>query len=354
MTMDLLQLTLFCMLSVLFTKPVSEQTTSLEEEMLTHAVTNHAEVPIASDIMYQSRDGGETWQDISHTLPVNVQPEDFFAGEADVYMRMENELYRSKTNLKAPMWEKELTLDLKNPSIAFNHSGIVAYNYEGHIFRKASTAGNWLPVYTNSKKHSLQSVFETTDGTLFLGSGNGLFKSADKGKSWKQVQNEGWVMHIVESEGVLIGTGQKGIMRSTDNGEHWEWVISEGGVGIAVERIADGFAAIVYSSKSQSRRIYASIDSGKTWKSIGDGLTPSLSISSIKQVGKYLLCGHPDGIFRSADMGKTWQLVQPGVAEKKLVFVPNWNTATYSDSGKVLKLIMAGKVLYAVAVNSGC
>ena len=35
-------------------------------------------------------------------------------------------------------------------------------------------------------------------------------------------------MNMVESEGVLMATGESGIMRSTDNGEHWEWVISEG------------------------------------------------------------------------------------------------------------------------------
>lgn len=74
-------------------------------------------------------------------------------------------------------------------------------------------------------------------GVALKGSDNGLFKSADRGQSWKQIQNEGWVMDMVESEDVLIATGPSGIMRSTDKGEHWEWVISEGGVGIAVERI---------------------------------------------------------------------------------------------------------------------
>ena len=120
-------------------------------------------------------------------------------------------------------------------------------------------------------------------------------------------------MDMVESEGVLIGTGQNGIMRSTDNGEHWEWVISEGGVGIAVERIDGGFAAISYNTSTKSRRIRISLDSGKTWKAIDEGLQPSLSISSIKQMGEYLICGHPDGIFRSSDMGKTWNIVHPSV-----------------------------------------
>ncbi len=105
-------------------------------------------------------------------------------------------------------------------------------------------------------------------------------------------------------------------MRSIDNGEHWEWVISEGGVGIAIEHINGGFAAIVYSDISKSRRIYSSMDTGKTWKAIDQGLRPALSISSVKQIGNYLICGHPDGIFRSADIGKTWKMVHPGVSDK--------------------------------------
>lgn len=95
-------------------------------------------------------------------------------------------------------------------------------------------------------------------------------------------------------------------MRSTDNGEHWQWVISEGGVGIAIERIEGGFAAISFNTESQPRRIRISLDRGKTWQAIDAGLRPSLFISSIKQVGKYLILGHPDGIFRKSDIGFQW------------------------------------------------
>lgn len=352
--MDLLHLTLSCMLSVFFSDAAIEPPTSTKSKNVTCTATTDLAVPIASNIMYQSKDGGQTWQDISQALPINDQPEDFYAGETDLYMRIKDVIYQSKSKLATPVWEEVNNLDLKGASIAFNRSGVVAYNYDGRIYKKASTIDSWLPVYTSSQKHSLQSVFETTDGTLFLGSGNGLYKSADKGKSWKQVQREGWVMNIVESDGVLIGTGQKGIMRSIDKGEHWEWVISEGGVGIAVERIAQGFAAIVYNSAKEARIIYTSMDNGKTWKNISNGLQPSPSISSIKQVGNFLLCGHPDGVFRSADMGKTWHMVHAGLAKKNFVFAQLWNATNSNEPEKVFKLFVAGNVIYAVAVNSGC
>lgn len=309
--------------------------------------TTNDVVPEASNIIFQSKDGGQTWQDISQGLPENEGLEDFFAGESDLYLRVKNVMYSSKSNLKTPVWLKENVLDPRFTSIAFNRSGVMAYNYEGQIYQKTPAAGTWLPIHTNFEKPSMRTIFEASDETVFLGCDNGLYKSADRGQHWKQVLNEGWVMDMVESGGVLIGTGERGIMRSTDKGEHWEWVISEGGVGIAIERIDGGFAAISYNTTIQARRIHISLDNGKTWTAIG-GLRPALSISSIKQIGKYLICGHPDGIFRSSDMGKTWNIVHPSVDNTYKLL------GKTSNNGRVFKLYVSGNIVYAVARHSGC
>jgi photosystem II stability/assembly factor-like uncharacterized protein len=305
------------------------------------------------NIVFKSTDGGQTWQDISEGLPEIEQPVNFFAGESDLYINVKNVMYRSKSNLVSPFWEKENVPDPQSASIAFNRSGTMAFNYKGQIYQKMPATETWVPIHTNFKKQSMRTVFEASDGTIFLGSDHGLYKSTDKGKNWKQVENQGWVMNIIESEGVLVATGQKGIMRSTDNGEHWQWVISEGGVGIAIERIKGGFAAITYNTGTKSRRIRISLDDGKTWQAIDEGLRPSLLISSIKQMGKYLIVGHPDGIFQSSDMGKTWKNVYPSVDKKEFKFVPTLNDS-FSEPVKVFRIHVSGDVLYAVAGSDGC
>ena len=359
--MRFLHLTLlYFMLNAFSSDPALEYPPSspakISKSITANPTTTPDVAPEAANIILQSKDGGQTWQDISRGLPENKQPEGFFAGESDVYLRVNNVMYRSKSNLKTPVWETE-NVDPRSTSIAFNPSGVMAYNYDGQVYQKMSATGNWLPIYPNFKKHLMRTVFETADGTVLVGSDHGLYKSVDKGKSWKQVQNEGWVMDMVESEGVLIGTGQKGIMRSTDNGEHWEWVISEGGVGIAIEHIDGGFAAISYNASTKSRRIRISLDNGKTWKAIDEGLQPSLSISSIKQVGPYLICGHPDGIFRSSDRGKTWSSVHASVDNAVKIFI-NWNGVLSNndrnDDRKVFKIYVSGNVVYAVAGAAGC
>lgn len=66
--------------------------------------------------------------------------------------------------------------------------------------------------------------------------------------------------------------------------------------------------------RKEKETILKSTNNGKTWRAgISDALPPSMFISSIKQMGKYLIVGHSDGIFRSADMGKTWTSVHPSV-----------------------------------------
>ncbi|HYG03649.1 MAG TPA: sialidase family protein [Chryseosolibacter sp.] len=303
--------------------------------------TNGTMIPGGRNLILQSKDGGQTWQDISHGLPDGGQPEDFFASESEIYLRLNDQMYRSRSSLNMPVWEKEISLDPKCTSIAFNRSGVIAYNHEAQFYYKMPAIGSWSSLYTSFKRPVVNNIFETSDGTVFLGCDNGLFKSTDNGKSWRQVVGEGWVTELVESDGVLVGTGQNGIMRSTDNGEHWESVISEGGVGITIERIDGGFAAIAYSSLTKSRRIYLSFDTGKTWAAIDAELRPALTISSIKQIGQYLVCGHPDGIFRSSDMGKTWKLVYTNIADK-------------FNEGRVFKIYVSGDVLYAVMKNAGC
>jgi photosystem II stability/assembly factor-like uncharacterized protein len=151
-------------------------------------------------------------------------------------------------------------------------------------------------------------------------------------------------MKLVESNGVLLSTSKEGVLRSTDDGQTWNRVISEGGVGIAVERIDGGFAAIVNNIITKTNTMHISLNEGKTWKTIGEELKPywtsllikqlgepSSKILSIKQAGKYLICGRTDGIFRSADMGKTWQ---------KLLVVPS-------------NITVSGNVIYALP-NKGC
>lgn len=288
------------------------------------------------NIVFKSTDGGQTWQDMSEGLPGGLPGDGFFATTSGLYLQAGNGLYHSKPKSTAPFWEKE-SFPEQHSSIASGKAGIVAYNYyDGQFLQKINGTSLWLPMYMNLQEKQVRTVFETVGGTVFIGSDNGLLKSTNKGKTWKRVHTGGWVMKLVESNGVLMATSQKGIIRSTDGGENWDCVLSEGGVGIAVERINGGFAAITYNTQSETRRVRTSYDDGKSWQPIDADLPASLSIASIIEVGGFFFCGHPTGIFRSSDKGKTWKLLLPSIGDK------------------VFNLAVSGNVIYAIPRAGGC
>ncbi len=297
--------------------------------------------PVVANIVFKSTDGGQTWQDISKGLPEPVKDDYgvgrnvFFANDNGLYLTDGNGLYHSKPNSKAPFWNKEIFPD-EHSSITTGKTGIFAYNYWGQFTQKINGTSVWSPIYTNFQHKRLRTIFETAGGTVFIGTDHGLYKSTNSGKTWKQVHIGGWVMKLVESNGVLMATSMRGIIRSTDDGENWDLVISEGGVGIAVERIKGGFAAITYNTASKTRRVRTSYDGGKTWQPIDAGLPATLSIASIIQVGEYFFCGHPTGIFRSLDKGKSWKLLLSSIGNK------------------VFNLSVSGNVIYAIPRDGGC
>lgn len=289
---------------------------------------------VAANIVFQSDDHGKTWHDISKGLD-DKQDYEFLANENGLFMPAGAGMYHYKPNDFNPLWNKELFIS--NPgNIKVCRSGMYAIDREGLISKKIAGFNLWTPIFRNFQERNLRTIFETQKGAVLIGSDNGLFKSNDKGKTWEQVLNNGWVIKIVESEGVLLATNQSGIIRSTDGGETWNVVISEGGVGIDVSNINGGFAAITYNTESKTRRVRASYDFGKTWQAIDADLPPHDLIANIIQVGNYFFCGHPNGIYRSADKGKTWETVLPAIGEK------------------VFNIYNLGDVIYALPKNGGC
>lgn len=353
---------------------------NLPKEKVTSRKTRVSTKSAALNIIFRSTDGGQTWQNISAGLPENLQKvgvpgNGFFANEHGFYLRAGNGLYYNELNSTKSFWTKEVVPG-KQRNITAGRNGIFAYDFRGQFLQKTNGTNSWSPMYANFqaqavrlngtadwmyehfKEKEVRAVFETANGTVFISSNNSLFRSVNGGKIWELVNAGNGTMKIAELNGVLVATGKDGIMRSTDNGQTWDNVISEGGVGLAVETINGGFAAIAYNSITKTNRVHISQDNGKTWTIIGEELQPSWSslfidkifglkspssIYSIKQMGKYLVCGRSDGLFRSADMGKTWtKLTLPDVENKGFNF---------STAGNVIYGV--NNVIY-VMPNKGC
>jgi photosystem II stability/assembly factor-like uncharacterized protein len=264
------------------------------------------------------------------TLWGGIHLDNFFEGDRGLYLSAGNWVYHNKSNSTVSSWSKEIVLPGDYRSIApAGKAGILAFNYEKKEFlRHITGTTTWTAAYENFKPSRPQTFLETVGGTIFVGTDRRLYRSADSGKSWQEVMPVGWVLKLVESNGVLMASTTKGIIRSTDDGRTWQLVTSEDGVGIAIEE--DGFAAIATVTG-----ILTSYDGGKTWNHVA-GLPGNNRIFSIVHVGDYLLCSHPKGIYRSSDNGKTWQLLFPSIDDK------------------LFNLSASGNVIYAIPRAKGC
>jgi len=290
-------------------------------------------------IVFKSVDGGRTWQDITEGLPDDSGQEGFtigggFATDDGFYLRAGDGLFFNKRNSTAPNWSRKVSLG-NRVGIFPSKAGILAFNYtDGQFLQTTTEKKDWEPIYRNFQRKDVLTFFETDNGTVFVGTNTGLFKSTDGGNTWKQVfAGSKGVRKLAASSGVLMAVAQKGIIRSADNGDHWNLATTEGDHGMDVQRIHDGFAAIT-ESQERRFRVRTSHDGGITWQLIDTGLPAR--VFNIVQVGENLFCSHWNGISGSSDNGKTWKLLLPSVDHD------------------IFHLSVSGHVIYAMRNVGGC
>ena len=297
----------------------------------------------AEGIIYQSLDGGQTWQDISAGLPGKTFVRGAYANESQLFVTTESGLYHTGLLPQSLSWSKEYMLTEKMTQITPGKSGIYASDYQNGIFQMTNGTGLWKPLHENLND-LVRSVFESSNGVLFAACEGGIYKSADEGNSWKKVLSDGMIMDIVEKDGIIIAGGFKGLFRSTDGGENWSTVLTEDGMALQTAVLGGRIVAITsgpskydrYDPKSIKNRIRISSDNGQTWQRADEHLITEGSIFGIAQVGEYLVCSNAEGILRSNDNGKTWELIM--AADEKI---------KYRISG-------SGKVLFAISGAGGC
>lgn len=307
---------------------------------------------VASNIIFQSKDGGDTWQDVSAGLPENLPAGRVLVDGGKLYLAAEQNLYFSELNHSAPLWEGNLRLGINITNLFSGQHGPYLNSYYTGFFKTLLGTEMLIPLHNALEDKTVRVGLETADGVLFIGCENGLFKSADSGSSWKQLLTGTGINSLTMANGVLICGTHEGLSRSTDGGEHWEKVhVGEGpafGTGYAQGR----FYAISQGSKKWNEgvqnQMYFSTDDGKTWQRMDESLAsaqllflketslkPAQHIFDLKHAGNYLFCSSDAGIFRSADWGKSWEPVFPN-----------------SDK-KFIQLAVSGDVVYAVQVV-GC
>lgn len=227
----------------------------------------------------------------------------------------------------------------------------------GHIWKTVNNGTTFSPVFDNygaysmgclamdpNNHHVIWAGTGENNHQRALGYGNGVYKSLDGGKKWKNMglkesrqigkilidpRNSDVV--YVAAEGSVWGPGgDRGLYKTTDGGDSWELVleISEHtGINDMVMDPRD--PDVIYAASEQRRRhvhtkigggpesgIHKTTDGGKTWKKLKSGLPGGdvggigLAISPVNPDVVYAIieaAGEGGGFFRTENRGESWQ-----------------------------------------------
>jgi photosystem II stability/assembly factor-like uncharacterized protein len=298
----------------------------------------------ATELIYQSRDGGQNWQDISDGLPKEFGLIGSFVRDGKIYMASEKEIYQGSAVMAAPQWALE-NMPLERTNAVYQlKSGVVIRNQSKVFLQEVPGLGVWSEVFPGLKGKIVNSFYES--GQIILaGCEFGLFRSTDGGKAWTQVFPEkthhfelNWVRDIYEVPGAVIAQSGSGLLTSHDGGQNWDidadfWqkqIGADGYVSFSAP-IKGQLVAIsnrLYKPKHYASHVYTSSDLGKTWKPDSDRF-PFTSVAQILEVGETLTVRHHDGISISRDQGKTWQLVFSYIGENRNFRLLNENGVLY-------------------------
>ncbi len=279
----------------------------------------------ATNIILQSTDSGQTWQDVSAGLPEDLELSTIYTGNNELLLGTEAGLFGGIMSSTTPVWTKESLLDKRISDIFPGSAGPYVLSYWSGFYQMLPGTNVWMPMFNNIDTKLVRAVFEASNGSILIATDYGISKSSDRGKTWKKVFDEGMVLNFTEVNGVILGGGFKGVLRSTDGGKHWDWVLNGDGVAMKTGHMKGNFAAIMGGNKKST--MHTSTDGGKTWNLLqGGGLPSDGFINDFEQLGQYQFCSHTAGIFRSSDQGKTWSLMLAAVGKERFDLAVLGNT----------------------------
>lgn len=245
----------------------------------------------------------------------------------------------------------DIKIDPNNPSTWYIATAF------GGLWKTTNRGASFTPLFDDQATHNLCciEIDPKNSNVLWLGTGenhsqrsahfgDGLYKSADAGKTWKRVglatsehigkilidPRNSDVVYVAAQGPLFSAGGERGVFKTTDGGATWtrSLFISEN-TGITDLVFDPKNADVIYAAAYPRRRhvgqaiggspeggVHKTVDGGKTWTKLGNGLPTGdvgragLAIdgrSSPTQLFAFIEASNSQsGLYRSTDDGATW------------------------------------------------
>lgn len=289
-----------------------------------------------NDYIYKSRDGGQTWANISkgmshsRVIAMAVDP----SYPATVYAGTKGDaVYKSYDG--GQRWAS-MRSGLDDATITSVVNQFVFDPYDSNhifvattmgIFETKSGGGNWTKRMEGMKEVLMVvslGMDPTRPAILFAGTSGGVYKTVNEGGHWEKVNNGLVPPEMIKSSRALNVTSIQvdpfepetvyaatlsGLFKTTDGAKSWmrigESLSDQMIMAMIVDRSKRG---VVYITGRDG--IHRSDDGGATWKTLNKGFT-STNIRSIAQSATdpdlFYAGTNGSGLYRSRDGGETWE-----------------------------------------------
>ena len=281
----------------------------------------------------------------------------------------------------------------------------------GGLWKTTDGGASWTPVTDGQLKSAsvgAVAVSESSPDVVYIGmgetcirgnimAGDGIYKSTDAGKTWKQVGFDGGgkqniskirihptnpdIIFVASFGKYSVPSTERGVYKSTDGGKTWRRVLYRDDKTAAIDLTIDRTNPdIMYASMWEAYRkeyqmssggpgsgLFKSIDGGEHWTEITRN--PGMPTGVVGRIGVAvsgadghrvyaLVENEKGGLFRSDDAGSTWTLVNDNrsirqrafyythvFADPKnadVVYMQNTSLFRSTDGGKTMKAIDNG------------
>jgi len=199
-----------------------------------------------------------------------------------------------------------------------------------YLCRSTDGGNSWEPLNNlNTNGTSVICISLDSYDNVYVGTGNGIYKSSDNGDNWSQygmIGSQTEAIAFNDSGHVFAGTSYA-VYRSTDDGASWTQLPTGGGARTVA--IADN--GYIFTGKWEGAGIARSTDNGNSWTYIYPQTVSVYFASTIffDTNGDIYFPTWGNGVLKSTDNGDTWTEMNNNLGRKCVRTVDKNNSGNF-------------------------
>ena len=287
-----------------------------------------------------SNDTGDTWTDLSATLPQSGSQSGVFsftlAGNTLFVATAASGIMYKSSDL-GNNWSEVRYPGSATTFLSSDGTDIYTRSDAG-LLRSTDLGDTWTTVNEGLTDFAVAGLMEY-GGNIFASNYGAIFKTTDRGANWQSVEgvvpgSKGWPEFIGE---IIFIADSNRLLRSDDDGQTWTDIASFDQRKIS--RIAAGDSLLVVEleqSQEFPHSVYFSDDLGGNWKpvpvqKISSGLHVPFA-GSVMKTGSSIFLNSVFNVWRSDDNGASWTVLDTMARYSRMIHAPIYDMRLHNNA----------------------